>query len=246
MRATHYRLGELLAVLVIVTLTAACQSIDGELKVGQSIALNATVVTDDCMPGAVPHDCEQKVSREQRMLAAGSYDAEIDLTGADALTLRVATRERDDEFLFSIPAGVQLPRENGRFQLASVDIGQPFDVAGEIQTARSRTPVRVTYEACRYRVERRICRRPGKSHRTSHAGHHVKHHGRGGKGRRHRHCTTETLRLPGEQRIEYQDETVISDVAMALRATRSRTRAAHFDGTRRSVRRIELYRGVCR
>lgn len=240
MRRFRNRFVSTVVVCAATALLAACQAVDGELNVARPIALDATVVIDDCMPGAVPHDCDQQVQRARRSLSSGTYNAEIDMNASDTLALRVSRGDREDEFLFSIPPGVRIPDENGRFTLAATDIGQPFDVTGDVQTGRSRTPVRVSHEACRYRVERRVCRHRthgGKLHRTAHksAQHQHRHHAR---------CRTEQLSLPGERRIEYQDETVISDVTMALRS--GGISAARFTGRRERVSRIELYRGVCR
>ncbi|MGE3975235.1 MAG: hypothetical protein AB7F59_11985 [Bdellovibrionales bacterium] len=203
---------KLLLVLAGVGLLTSCNDIDGMLSVTSPLLI--------------------KTKKEQVTLATGQYNAELDYDEGDRtieFEIKNARGDKDLKSKFVVPAGRNLPRENGEFTLTALEIGQDFDFHGSIKTMYSRSQRYRTTESCSYQRPERVCYQ-----RTDRY------------GRVYWDCHTVYRTYYGYRDVEYHDERTEREVEAAFAAPGSDQTLAQFAGQRTDTERVYDYTGVCR
>ena len=104
-----------------------------------------------------------------------------------------------------LPEHTRLPQRQGSFVLAAREVGQPYDVAGNIDTYRERTETYSAWEHCSYSVRRLSCYQ--------------------------NHCAHVYTSVYGYRPVEYHHEYETKTVVLDLLAAGSKRNLARFDGS---------------
>ncbi len=216
------KLGLLLACLSIV----ACNELDGTLTLRRSINV---------------------LDKKGKTVALnnGSYRAEFEYDEGDReikLEIKDAIEgKKDVEMKIRVPAGTQVPRGNGPIDLIGSEIGQNFDLHGDLQTVQTQTERQRGYESCTYSdreyICRQVCRDVGGGGR-----------GRDGRGRREcrRECGYEYVTRTGSQDVEFHYVTTQVDVRAQLVDAKNGEAVGDLAVSRSDSQKYYDYQGVCR
>lgn len=203
----------------------ACQPISGTLSVSEPLELKVTEYHQPLDRRCRPRDdvCEDPVVIEKTdRFAPGTYRAQLNLDRKDAISLTLEPKTRAKSIInLAVPAETYIPKHNGRFHLSAAQTGQPFDLAGIVETTHSVTPIVATWESCSRLLERLIC------------------HGH------HRGCVRDYIRIFGHHPVEYHHEYETKTVALDLSRRSTEHTLAHFDGSSTIASKIYDYRGYC-
>jgi|GEM_PF-5139917 len=91
-------------------------------------------------------------------LSEGVHSAVLKVGAKKAVTLVVEANGQKSKVKFNLPKGVRIPTNNGQVRLASVQVGQPYDVVAAADTTVSRSGPRTASESCSVQVVRPVCR----------------------------------------------------------------------------------------
>lgn len=220
----------LLGFLCIVFLSASCMEVDGTLNVKQDVTFqNVTIET---------------ANREQDMtVPAGNYRAQLEFKSRERVVLEIKDfykNNRDIDIEFDIPKGSGIPQDNGNFFLSAADVGQPYDIAGEVNTDITRSPRRYDQEQCTYTDYERRCQRVCRNVcRTRPDGRRVC------RQRCENRCRNVRVTKWGWRDIEYHVRTEEKDYEVEILVPGTNTQAAVFQGDYRNSQTIIDYRGMC-
>lgn len=176
-----------------------------------------------------------------QQIMAGSYKAEfkykedkrqIELEMKDA-----TANQKDVEMKIIIPAGTNIPRDNGMISLKGNEIGQPFDLNGELRTDVDTSSTTHTYESCTYTERERVCRRVC-----------TERIGRDGKKFQDcgRVCDWEYVTRTGSQEVEYHYVTTTVTLMADLLEATSQESVGKLSVDRADSVKIYDYQGMCR
>ena len=159
---------------------------------------------------------------EKFRFVPGNYTADLNIKSKTKMELEVKNVDNGDDVVikFKIPKDEELPRENGHFSLTAEQVGQPFEIEGDIATQERDSQTRRDRERCTYRT---------------------RHCWRDGQGRRH--CREETHW--GWEEVEYYIHYTDQQLSVDLQSENTRDRAAHFAGEYHASRKIYTYRSHC-
>lgn len=144
--------------------------------------------------------------------------------------------KKDVEMKILIPAGTEIPRGSGRIELLGSQVGQNFDLQGELNTDVRESQRESGYEQCSYQDYEYVCRPVCRDYT-------------GRDGRRHRDCRRECgheyVTKYGSQRVEFHYVTTTVSVEADLLATSNKDMLGNLSVSRTdSVKHFD-YQGVC-
>ncbi|MCB0343261.1 MAG: hypothetical protein H6626_02335 [Pseudobdellovibrionaceae bacterium] len=139
-----------LGVSSLVLLLVSCNTISAPLVVEKAFSLR------DSFGNLVKVD-RGEWEATATMTRDDRFRLDIDLDSNDPFPPGEDNPDESYSFEFRVPAGNELPSENGSFYLPSAESGQPVDVSGELQTTRWRSDLRRGYEWCDYSCQEYIC-----------------------------------------------------------------------------------------
>lgn len=206
--------------LAMVLMATSCMEINGTLSVKREVTFNQSDV-----------------------LAVGDYVSQLKINSRDRVTLEVRngkSNQRDLDVDFDIPKGSSIPQDNGNFFFRADEVGQPYDLSGEVQTDITRSARRFEREQCTYTDYETRCRRVCQNIcRTRPDGRRVC------RQRCENRCSRVAVTRWGLRDIEFYIRTENKDYFVELLLPNSNRQAAHFDGNYRRSQRIIEYRGQC-
>lgn len=189
-----------LGILAIIALSG-CRTFEGQMHTKEKLTFN---------------------ERKNNVVEPGVADAKLKVESKDKVILEVskAGRNNNPKITFRIPKHEPLPSYDGAFELTSQQVGQPYDVKGDLRSKITRGPQRRKTESCTYydRVER--CQQVN--------------------GREY--CEWERVERTGERCVEYYEETTIQDLVFDLYKPGTSENVSQFDGQYRSTQDIITWR----
>ncbi|PIP95934.1 MAG: hypothetical protein COW00_01715 [Bdellovibrio sp. CG12_big_fil_rev_8_21_14_0_65_39_13] len=186
--------------LMSLFLLIGCNAIDGNFTAHNNITL------------------ESQNGIEQVLV--GQYKAKVEFPSKKRMVLSL--NGNDSEFTFKIPKDTPIP-DNGRVALTRDQVGQPYDIVGDVATAVTRGNILENWQSCTYQRPYTVCRTDARGNRT---------------------CWTEYRTEFGQQYVRYYMETVAKDFSFSL--TDGGTSQAQFIGNDVSHYRRDIYAGDCR
>jgi hypothetical protein len=193
----------------------SCKEISGSLTVDQAFD---AVVVKSC--GWDPFgSCEPT---KTIAIQPGNYKSKIDFSSKNNIKLELKANKVTETILLKRPANFEFP-VNGQFHLAASQIGQSFDVHGDVMTTVTTTERRRGYESCTYTVNEYVCYPDSNGHTQ---------------------CGYQPRQVWGNRPVEYYLES--TDRVLTAHITASESKLAHFHGQRIDTEKIYLYQGICR
>ena len=204
-------------------LAAGCVPLRGTLTVSKPVTL---AVSEWHVAINVPcarrdDDCEQRTEtqRDQQFLP-GSYVASLRIDARKSLLLSLHESPKTKTVVdLKLPGNTLIPPHQGSFMLAARDVGQPYDVAGNIDTTHARSKIFSDWESCSYLIKRWRCY--GNS------------------------CEHIYIPIYGHRPVEYHHEYETKTVVLDLLAVESKEHLARFDGGATRSSKIYDYAGYC-
>lgn len=178
---------------------------------------------------------------KQLVLPVGAIQSKIqvdgDKPGKQVLKIQLVNYAgnggKDFKMELKIPANVAVPTSNGAFSVSGAQVGQAFDLAGDVSTdVRSGSQIRGS-ESCSWTESERVCER-------------VQVQEPGGRCHYDTVCKDQLVTRYGEREIEYHDEYTHVHVNAQFLAPGSAALLASFAGDRDWSNRINDYTGSCR
>jgi hypothetical protein len=158
-------------------------------------------------------------------IAVGEYNAELKFKSKKKLILSFKEGEETKKYTFRIPKGTEIPTRNGSIALSASDVKQPYDLAGTVATAVTRSEQRSGNETCTYRERYTRCT--------------VDQNGR-------RQCYTDYRDVRGWRFVRYHVRTDTRTLSINLTTPGQRFQSAQFAGGDVEKFRIYEYTGICR
>jgi|GEM_PF-6512201 len=117
--------------LLTVFIFSACEGLNGRVSVFKDFSINY----------------KDKVSQ----VLVGDYTAELkNKKNKVTIVLKNYDMNGDRELKILLPEGKTLPEDNGSFDFTRDDLGQSFDVHGDVATTSERDSTRHEYRSCNY------------------------------------------------------------------------------------------------
>ena len=175
-----------------------------------------------------------------QQLANGTYRAEFEYK-EDKREIKLKVKDaiqgkKDLEMKIIVPATTEIPRNNGSVVLKGNEIGQPFDLHGELNTDVSETSPTRGVESCTYTEREYVCRRVCEERI-----------GRDGKKYTdcHRACDYEYVTKYGQKDVEYHYVTTTVSLMADLLETQSQENVGKLNVDRTDSRQVYDYVGPC-
>ncbi len=134
---------------------------------------------------------------------------------------------KDVKLKLAVASEVTMPRDNGSFALLSNQIGQPWDLEGQVDTHSEDSSTTRTSESCSIATTEYVCRETcdseGNNCSTT--------------------CADETVYIPGSQEVEYYYTTTTRTVNMQFKEAASEL--ARFNAVSVSSYKHYTYQGTC-
>lgn len=125
---------------------------------------------------------------------------------------------------FKIPKGARIPTDNGSIELTSDQVGQAYDVSGNINTEVNHGNVERSREACDWQEPYSVCT--------------VDSNGR-------RVCRTEYRRRYGWKDVQFHYDEIDKHLSVSLVLPPSNIESAIFIGNQRYYKKVIEYEGRC-
>jgi hypothetical protein len=203
--------------LTLVALILACDPIPTTLVVTKAF----TGLVKNNTPPPCDYGCDTETKIQ---IPAGKYNSKLEFVSKRELILSIDVGRSRYNLSLNVPNNASIPNDNGSFVLSSRDSGQPFDLAGTLETTYSRTQEQGAYESCRYVIQEQQCWFDG----------------------RQNVCRWVQREVWGHQQVAYFLETanrhIVGTVANAKDA---KDVFASFDGQRSETQKIYTYKGAC-
>ena len=195
---TRY-LGYVLAATFLVT---GCRTFEGRMNTKEQLVFN---------------------ERKNNVVDVGQADAKLKIDSETKVILEVSKEGRNNnpKITFKIPKHERLPSYDGEFSLTSEQVGQPYDVKGDLRTQVTRGREQRGVERCTYQERYRRCERLP-------------------DGRQR--CRDEVVTRNGERCIRYYDEHTIQDLVFDLYHPNSSVNVSQFDGRYEQTDRVVTWR----
>lgn len=132
-------------------LVSCNEKIKGTLSLQSSLPVKVTQKSNWCNEGT---NCEEIVDKT---LPTGDYSTTLRFIGRHDVEMQVKYNREQWNINIHIPSGANLPSENGTISLTSQQTGQPFDLAGDVQTQKQRGQTVRENESCSYTDYRHEC-----------------------------------------------------------------------------------------
>lgn len=168
---------------------------------------------------------------QEVQIPAGQHSIELSGSLGGDLTIKMSLNGRNEKIRMDIPRkgyntrDGRFPTENGRFDLLSQQLKQPFDIRGEVQTTYEDGPLRRDREYCQYPRDTRVCEiDPDTKRRT---------------------CHTETEYVTGEREVEYFNRSELKRISFVVYPASQRNGVADFVGHDNSEYKKYTYEGRC-
>ena len=237
-------------VLILSTLfVAACNPVKGTLTVNQPMKLFIPEA-NDCNEEFDWWNCEKE---ESLVLRPGSYRLKLQFQSKKKVNLEVKVKKNKTKTVpIEMKNGQRFPEYHGSVSLKGKDIGQEFNIEGDVDSVVTESDTYTEYETCSKRVERRVCervndykavtfKREGKKARRGRGD----RGDRGGKGRRRRVCEWKYVTEYGERHVEYYNRYTDTKVNLDFLSLDNTSQLASYQGSRYESDKIYTYKGPC-
>ncbi len=179
-------------------LLSSCVDLTGQLKVLKSFNI--------------------KSGSQLVVVKEGQYKNKLDIKKN---RIKATLENSSNKINFEIKTGTSnsIP-ENGKFELRSTEISQPFNILGQVETKVSRSGTKSTFQSCRYMSNETYCTPQG--------------------------CITRPVERYGQQRIDYYDE--VKDQKVNFNITDEidlNSTHAEFSSQSQTSRRVIVREGFC-
>ena len=196
---------------------------EGTLRISETLTLTVseyrTSIKHPC--SRRDDDCEPRVKTEvTQQFLPDSYAAKLRIDPKESLRLSLAESSNAQTLIdLELPEHTRIPDQQGMFNLTATEVGQPYDVAGTVNTTRRRSAIYSTWESCSYLVKRLSCY--------------------------DNHCKYTYVPIYGHRPVEYHREDETKTIVLDLLATESNENLARFDGETTRASKIYDYTGYC-
>lgn len=172
-----------------------CEDLTGTLNVNQSFKVNA---------------------KGASVIESGSYKTSLDFK-KNKIVAVVEVADSKVKMNLNVPENTVVPA-NGSFELSASESGQPFDVAGVVQTTVTKSEPQRGFESCTYQDYDTVCDQFG--------------------------CHQIVVSRPGQQYTEYYVKTTKKN--MSFDVVEKQSTKAHFKGASTTSERVIIYQDMCR
>jgi len=197
--------------LAVLTLLASCETPRGDFFANEKLTFKRKTIFGN----------NKKVK-----VSPGQYGAKVTVKNKK---MKLKLDGIDKKITFKIPSNAKLPSGSGSIFLKSNQIGQNYDIEGDILADTQRSRVYRERESCTYTRNERQCRR---------------HCDRRNNCRSI--CENVQVTVHGYKRVEYYNITTHKDYTLNLLAPNSSRVVASFDGDYTASHKNYIYEGVCR
>lgn len=151
-------------------------------------------------------------------------DALLEIKGASG-------RNETSTLKFSLPNGQTFPRYEGDVSVSSSQLGQAYDLRGNVHTVESDSATTRTTESCIYYVKERVCTRVESGPRDRRGSRPV--------------CEWRDVPRSGTQEVEYHYHTADTTFDMSLFTPNTSQQLARFYGHSVDTDKVYDYKGQC-
>jgi hypothetical protein len=166
-------------------------------------------------------------------IASGSYETKFSLDEKDRelkIKIKDSTQDGKDVSLkLMIPTEVSIPRDNGTFLLLGSQIGQVWNLEGQVDTRETSSGTQSGSESCSYESQEYVCHETCDTEGLNCS----------------RSCGYETVYVPGSRDVEYYYTYTTRNVAMKFLAPENEAQLAKFAGTQTYSDIHYTYYGTC-
>lgn len=204
----------LMGLTVLSLLSTACIRLEGQLDVRQPMA-------------AKKKSGFLNLKKKEIKIEPDIYRAELKVNGSDSFTLKLEGREK---ILVPIKSekDLRIP-DNGIVRISAQDIGQPFDLRGNIATEVEHSPSTEAIEECSFTVTENRCQKICEKVDACKI-----------------ECKDVQITLQGQHLVRYHFRTIHRDLSVDFLKTDKPEVLATFNGTDTQVDRIIDFSGQCR
>lgn len=199
-------------------------TVEGKLTVHKDIVLHAIETVsneDDPFCRINPEDCRETEEEVDKKIKSGEYKVKLSITRKNEAVFEF----KKSELKIQLPEDKEIPEENGDFSFRAGEIGQRYDIAGQVRTDYSQSDVIREHEQCRYQEREYVC-----------------YPDRDGRQR----CGWDYRWRYGYRRVEYRWQYTHKAVSMNIIDPTSHQSQAQFVGDRDTAYKQYLYEGICR
>lgn len=207
------------AVLGLLALCLACDPIKGQFTADQALSLKISVeVPSDWCHEGPPSSCTEQVEKTVTV-PPGAYQAKLEIQSKRQMTLSIKGNQEEQRLVVQLPDGSRIPEDNGAIELSAAQIGQSYDLKGEVRTDTDRTPTRRERESCSYQDRIVTCNG--------------------------QFCHDQIVTRWGWRDVEYHMLTETKNVSFRLTPPGAADAAARFEGRRAKTYKVYEYTGMC-
>lgn len=194
---------------------SSCDPFEGLLKVGKKFTIISTETKTNCDD----LDCTVQKSIP---VTVGDYKADFEFQRKDLAYIKLTSQQNNKKsyIYLNLPTNINLPKENGNFQITANELQQSFSISGSISTQKTRSELRKGYESCTYTRTVTECSYVN--------GQHI--------------CREVPYQYQGQRYAEFYIETTEQNLVLQFIQENP---VADFSGSRGSSQKLYTYTGAC-
>ncbi|MCB0391104.1 MAG: hypothetical protein KDD58_07430 [Bdellovibrionales bacterium] len=242
-----------LALSLSTVFVVACNPVTGTLSVKENLKL-LIPESENCNDQIDWWNCNN--SPETVLLQPGTYSLKLNFKSSKAVDIEVKTKSNTTKTIpIEMKNGQSFPEYNGRVSLKGSDIGQNFDLVGDVDSVITESETYREYERCSEQVKRRVCervyneekisRRNDKDGRDHEDRNRRDRDDRRGGGRDQVKCETKYVTEYGDRFVEYYYRYTDTKVDLDFLNVKNGELQANYEGTRVESSKIYTYKGAC-